>query len=123
MSSFSHASVGPKSAYRSRIIPSARATTPGINCRLPGRSRFHIMRHVVDAIDKVRKQEHKALLKVGDETLSRSKSLWLTNPENMKAPSRERFESRAILCHDTDCCVRADAAVGSRGPQQPCAIC
>lgn len=37
--------------------------------------RFHIMRHVLDAVDKVRKQEHKTLLKAGDERLSRSKYL------------------------------------------------
>lgn len=53
--------------------------------------RFHIMRHVIEAVDKVRKQEHKALLKAGDDTLARSKYLWLTNPENMLEPSRERF--------------------------------
>lgn len=53
--------------------------------------RFHIMRHVVVAVDKVRKEEHRALLKQGDDTLTRSKYLWLTNPENMTAKARERF--------------------------------
>lgn len=53
--------------------------------------RFHIMRHVVDAVDKVRRQEHKALMKAGDDTLSGSKYLWLTNPENMTDRARERF--------------------------------
>lgn len=54
--------------------------------------RFHIMRHVVDAVDKVRKQEHKALMKAGDDTLARSKYLWLTNPENMTDKARARFD-------------------------------
>jgi transposase len=54
--------------------------------------RFHIMRHVVDAVDQVRKQEHKALMKAGDDTLSASKYLWLTNPENMTGQARARFE-------------------------------
>jgi transposase len=54
--------------------------------------RFHIMRHVVVAVDKVRKEEHRALLKQGDDTLTRSKYLWLTNPENMTDAARERFE-------------------------------
>jgi transposase len=54
--------------------------------------RFHIMRHVVVAVDKVRKEEHRALLKQGDDTLTRSKYLWLTNPENMTDKARERFE-------------------------------
>lgn len=53
--------------------------------------RFHIMRHVLDAVDKVRKQEHKALLRAGDERLSRSKYLWLTNPQNMTDKARAHF--------------------------------
>lgn len=54
--------------------------------------RFHIMRHVLDAVDKVRKQEHKALMKAGNATLVRSKYLWLTNPENMTDKARQRFD-------------------------------
>ena len=77
-------------------VNACRSNVPGANEKMVF-DRFHIMRHVVDAVDKVRKQEHKALLKVGDETLSRSKYLWLTNPENMKAPSRERFEDLRTL--------------------------
>lgn len=53
--------------------------------------RFHIMRHVIDAVDKVRKQEHRALMKDGDATLARSKYLWLTNPDNMTDKARARF--------------------------------
>ena len=53
--------------------------------------RFHIMRHVLDAVDKVRKQEHKARMKAGDDTLARSKYLWLTNPENMTDKAKARF--------------------------------
>ena len=55
--------------------------------------RFHIMRHVLDAVDKVRKQEHKALMKAGDATLVQSKYLWLTNPENMTDKARQRFDA------------------------------
>lgn len=54
--------------------------------------RFHIMRHVINAVDKVRRQEHKALMKTGDDTLARSKYLWLTNPENMTDKARDRFD-------------------------------
>lgn len=54
--------------------------------------RFHIMRHVVDAVDKVRKQEYKALMQEGDATLAKSKYLWLTNPSNMTDKARERFD-------------------------------
>lgn len=53
--------------------------------------RFHIMRHVIDAVDKVRKQEHRALMKEGDATLARSKYLWLTNPDNMTDKAKAHF--------------------------------
>jgi transposase len=53
--------------------------------------RFHIMRHVVDAVDTVRKREHKALLEAGDTTLAKSKYLWLYSAENVPEKSRERF--------------------------------
>lgn len=53
--------------------------------------RFHIMRHVIDAVDKVRKQEHRALMKDGDATLAKSKYLWLTNPGNMTDKARAHF--------------------------------
>jgi len=55
--------------------------------------RFHIMRHVVDAVDTVRKREHKALLAEGDATLSKSKYLWLYSAENVPDKSRERFDA------------------------------
>jgi transposase len=35
--------------------------------------RFHIMKHMVDAVNDVRKREHRALMKEGDETLKGSK--------------------------------------------------
>ncbi len=50
--------------------------------------RFHIMRHVVEAVDRVRKQEHKALMNEGNNTLVNSKYLWLTNPSNMTDQAR-----------------------------------
>jgi transposase len=71
-------------------INACRDKVPGADDKMVF-DRFHIMRHVVEAVDKVRKQEHKALMKAGDDTLSRSKYLWLTNPENMTTKARERF--------------------------------
>ncbi len=73
-------------------INACQANVPGADEKMVF-DRFHIMRHVIEAVDKVRKQEHKALLKAGDDTLARSKYLWLTNPENMLEPSRERFNA------------------------------
>jgi transposase len=54
--------------------------------------RFHIMQHVSQGVDQVRKQEHKALQQQGDATLTRSKYLWLYSAENMPAIVQERFE-------------------------------
>jgi transposase len=54
--------------------------------------RFHIMAHVGQALDKVRRREHKALLSQGDNTLRKSKYLWLRCLENGPEKSREHFE-------------------------------
>lgn len=54
--------------------------------------RFHIMQHVGRGVDRVRKQEHKALLEQGDDRLKRSKYLWLYSAENMPEAARERFD-------------------------------
>jgi transposase len=32
--------------------------------------RFHVMRHVLDAVDKVRKNEHRQLNEIGEQTLN-----------------------------------------------------
>ena len=71
-------------------INACRDQVPGAEGKMVF-DRFHIMRHVVEAVDKVRKQEHKVLTKAGDDTLSKSKYLWLTNPDNMTDQARARF--------------------------------
>ena len=53
-------------------INACRDKVPGADSKMVF-DRFHIMRHVVDAVDKVRKQEHKALVQAGDTTLAKSK--------------------------------------------------
>jgi transposase len=45
--------------------------------------RFHIMKHMTEAVDEVRKAEHRRLLAEGDETLKRTKYLWLFSEENL----------------------------------------
>jgi transposase len=54
--------------------------------------RFHIMTHVGKAVDDVRKREHRELRNVGDETLTRSKYLWLYAQENLPERHRQRFQ-------------------------------
>ena len=72
-------------------INACRDKVPGADDKMVF-DRFHIMRHVVDAVDKVRKREHKALMEAGDATLTKSKYLWLTNRENMTDRARDRFD-------------------------------
>lgn len=71
-------------------INACRDKVPGADRKMVF-DRFHIMRYVVDAVDKVRKREHKALLATGDATLTKSKYLWLYSAENVPERSRERF--------------------------------
>jgi transposase len=54
--------------------------------------RFHVIRHVVNAVDSVRKQEHKALQEHGDDRLKGTKYLWLWSHENIPEHRKEEFE-------------------------------
>lgn len=54
--------------------------------------RYHVMKYVVDAVDTVRQEEHRELMNDGDQTLKRTKYLWLTNHENVPEDSEARFE-------------------------------
>ena len=71
-------------------INACKAKVPGAEDKMVF-DRFHIMQHVGQGVDRVRKQEHKALLLQGDETLSRSKYLWLYSAENVPVAAQERF--------------------------------
>ena len=42
---------------------------------------FHIMKYMLEAVDAVRKAEHRRLLANGDETLKRTKFLWFFSQE------------------------------------------
>jgi len=59
--------------------------------------RFHISQHLNQAIDKVRRQEHKALSKQQDDTLKNSKYLWLTGFENLSKEMQVRFNQLQSL--------------------------
>jgi transposase len=55
--------------------------------------RFHISKHLNEAVDKVRRQEHKSLKSEGDDRLTGSKQLWLFNPENLSEDRWIEFEA------------------------------
>ena len=59
--------------------------------------RFHIMQHMVDAVDKVRREEHKALSAEGDETLKGTRQLWLFNEQNLSDSRRATLKELKAL--------------------------
>ncbi|MCX2780730.1 transposase [Microbulbifer thermotolerans] len=60
--------------------------------------RFHIMQHLTEAVNKVRRHENKQLIKQGDDRLKGSRYLWLTNGENLGECFREA--STVLKCSD-----------------------
>lgn len=53
--------------------------------------KFHIAKHLNEAVDAVRKEEHRALKALDDERLTGSKYLWLKNESNMSAAQKRAF--------------------------------
>jgi len=62
---------------------------------------FHVMKMANEALNKVRKQEHRRLLKEGDTRLTGSKYLWLTGVENHTESQTARFETICSLKLET----------------------
>lgn len=54
--------------------------------------RFHIVRYLTDAVDRVRRSENRKLVAEGDERLVGSKHLWLWNEENVPEWRQVEFE-------------------------------
>jgi len=53
--------------------------------------KFHIAQHLTDAIDRVRRTEHKELKAEGDDRLKGTRFSWLRNPDNMKWKEKLQF--------------------------------
>lgn len=72
-----------------------RAYTKAVLERIPGAEskiiydRFHVMKEVNEALDVIRKAEHRDELRKGSQVLTGSKYLWLTSREKI-APKRRR---------------------------------
>ena len=64
--------------------------------------RFHVMRHVLDAVDKVRKNENRHLSESGEQVLKGTKYLWLWSEENIPEWRKEEFE--ALRAQDLKVC-------------------
>jgi transposase len=55
--------------------------------------KFHVSKYLGEAVDKVRRREHKELLAQGDETLKGTRQLWLYNPQNFSPEQAEEFSA------------------------------
>lgn len=55
--------------------------------------KFHVAKHLTEAVDKVRRQEHKRLKAQGDDRLTGTRQLWLFTPENLSDEKSRRLES------------------------------
>lgn len=54
--------------------------------------KFHVAKSLGEAVDKVRRWEHKVLLDQGRKDLTGTKHAWLTNPNNMSANQWNKFK-------------------------------
>lgn len=54
--------------------------------------KFHVAKHLGDAVDKVRRQEQRAMLADGDRSLVGTKYTWLRNPEALPPESADFFD-------------------------------
>lgn len=53
--------------------------------------KFHIMQHLLKAVDEVRREEAHELKKTNPELLKRTRYIWLKNPENLTEKQRARL--------------------------------
>ncbi len=74
------------------FIDSTLAHVPGAEHKIAF-DKFHVAKHLGDAVDQVRRVEHKALLAEGDSVLIKSRYLWLQHPDNMTDKSWGRLKA------------------------------
>lgn len=55
--------------------------------------KFHVLKHVSDAVDMARKTESRALASEGDNTLKGTKYAWLRNPTNFTQKAWREFQA------------------------------
>lgn len=60
--------------------------------------RFHVSKHLNEAVDKVRRREHRQLQTDGDTTLAGTKYLWMSSRIDFRTSTGRRF--RALLRAD-----------------------
>lgn len=71
-------------------IRSTRTHLPGADAKIVF-DKFHVAQHLNEAVDKVRRQENRALLAEGHSWLVRTKFAWLRNPDNFTQRAWREF--------------------------------
>jgi len=71
-------------------IQSTRRHVPGAEEKIVF-DKFHIVKHLHEAVDRVRRVEQRALKGVADDRLTGTKYLWLMRPQDMSREQRARF--------------------------------
>ena len=71
-------------------IQATLAQVPGAQAKIAF-DKFHVARSLGEAVDKVRRHEHRELLAAGRSDLKGSKYDWQRRPENMTREQRQRF--------------------------------
>ncbi len=65
-------------------ISATRKHIPGADSKIAF-DKFHVAKHLGDAVDSVRREEHASLQRAGDDRLKHTRYLWLANPTEMSA--------------------------------------
>ena len=73
------------------FIGATRAALPDADTKIAF-DKFHVAKYLGDAVDKVRRVEHKALRAQGRNDLARTKYVWLRNPANMSRAQWRDFK-------------------------------
>jgi transposase len=73
-------------------VQSTRTHLPGAEDKIVF-DKFHVVKHLHDAVDQVRRGEHRTLKRAGDARLTGSKYLWLRRPEHMTEAQRATFRA------------------------------
>lgn len=91
---------GSKSSVQAVAMNMWPATIAAVEQALPEAAvvfdKFHIKKHLNEAVDKIRRQEHRQLSAVGNLTLKGSKYLWLRRHQDLCGEAAQRFRSLLI---------------------------
>jgi transposase len=71
-------------------LTSVREHVPGADSKIVF-DKFHVAKHLGDAVDKVRRKENKTLKAAGDDRLAGTRYDWLRNPTSMEPKDRKEF--------------------------------